>query len=145
MVWNIDPHYLKFKKRGMSFLEAIDKNFLGLNGPSKHKHAVKNICSESVMLCNYIDRQYMNSILINVTETITAYLTKLEEQNERAKKSHEKLRKTTTVEDFLVRSISTYTSVVENAWSNRFAKIRELFQNKDVYNPIAMNELIELC
>ena len=79
LVRNIDPHYLKFKKRGMPFLEAIDKNFLGLNDPSKHKHAVKNICSESAVLCNYIDRQYLSSILINVTETLTSYLTKLEE------------------------------------------------------------------
>ena len=76
LVWNIDANYLKFKKRGMPFLEAIDKNFHGLNDPSKHKHAVKNICSESVVLCNYIDRQYLSSILINVTETLTAYLTK---------------------------------------------------------------------
>ena len=35
LVRNIDPHYLKFKKRGMPFLEAIDKTFLGLNDPSK--------------------------------------------------------------------------------------------------------------
>ena len=101
-------------------------------------------------LCNYIDRQYVNSshmktlelILINVTEKLTAYLTELEEQNERTKKSHEKLCKTTTVEDFVIRSISAYTSVMENVWSNWFAKIRELFQNKDVYDPIVMNDLI---
>ena len=52
-------------------------------------------------------------ILINVLEKLTPYLTEPEEQNERTKKSHEKLCKTTTAEDF-VRSISTYTSVVEN-------------------------------
>ena len=101
-------------------------------------------------LCNYIDRQYVNSshmktlqlILINVTEKLTAYLTELEEQNERTKKSHEKLCKTTTVEDFVIRSISAYTSVMENVWSNWFAKIRKLYQNKDVYDPIVMNDLI---
>ena len=65
-------------------------------------------------------------ILINVTEKLTAYLTELEEQNGRIKKSA-KLCKTTTVEDFVDRSISIYTSVVENVWFNRFAKIRELF------------------
>ena len=37
--------------------------------------------------------------LINVTENLTAYLAGLEEQNERTKKSHEKLCKTTAVED----------------------------------------------
>ena len=97
-------------------------------------------------LCNYIDRQYMNSsdmkplqlILINEKEKLTAYLTELEEQNEITKKSHEKLCKITTVEDFVVRSISTYNSITENVWSNRFAKLRELFQNKDVYNPIVI-------
>ena len=101
-------------------------------------------------LCNYIDRQYVNSshmktlqlILINVTEKLTAYLTELEEQNERTKKSHEKLCKTITVEDFVIRSISTYTFVMENVWSNWFAKIKELYQNKDVYDPIVMNDLI---
>ena len=71
-------------------------------------------------------------ILINVTEKLTAYLTELEEQNERTKKRHEKLCKTTTVENFVVRSISTYSSVLENVSSNPFAKILELFQNKDV-------------
>ena len=129
----------------MSFLETVEKNFLGFNDPSKRKHVIKNLCSESLVLkvqnlCNYIDRQYMNSshmqplqlILIDVTESLTAYLTELEEQNKRTKKSHEKLCKATTVEDFVVRSISTYTSIVENIWSNRFAKIRELLQNKDV-------------
>ena len=52
-------------------------------------------------------------MLINVLEKLTPYLTEPEEQNERTKKSHEKLCKTTAAEDF-VRSISTYTSVVEN-------------------------------
>ena len=82
--------------------------------------------------------------LINVTENLTAYLAGLEEQNERTKKSHEKLCKTTAVEDFLVRTISTYTYIMENIWSNWFAKIRELFLNKDVYDPIVMNNLIEV-
>ena len=80
----------------MFFLETGEKSFLGINDPSKHKHAVKNLCSESLVLkvqnlYNYIDRQYMNSsymkplqlILINGTEKLTAYLTELEEQNER--------------------------------------------------------------
>ena len=100
-------------------------------------------------LYNYIDRQYMNSpqrkllqlILINGTEKLAAYLTELEDQNEGTKKSHEKLCKNTTSEDFVVRFISTYTSVMENVWSNRLAKIRELFENKDVYGPIVMNNL----
>ena len=68
-------------------------------------------------------------ILINGTEKLTAYLTELEEQNERTKRSHEKLCKNTTGEDFVVRSISIYTSAVENGWSNWLAKTRELFQN----------------
>ena len=82
--------------------------------------------------------------LINVTENLTAYIAGLEEQNERTKKSHEKFYKTTAVEDFLVRTISTYTYIMENIWSNWFAKIRELFLNKDVYDPIVMNNLIEV-
>ena len=135
----------------MSFLETVEKNFLGFNDPSKQKHEVKNLCSEPLVLkvqnlCDYIDRQYMNSsdikplqlILINEKEKLTAYLTELEEQNEITKKSHEKLCKITTVEDFVVTSISTYNSIMENVWSNRFAKLRELFQNKDVYNPIVI-------
>ena len=80
-------------------------------------------------------------ILINGTEKLTAYLTELEEQNETTAKSHEKLCKNTNGEDFFVRFIFTYTSVVENVWSNRLAKIRELFQNKDVSVPIVMNNL----
>ena len=49
----------------MSILETVEKNFLGFNDPSKHNHAVKNLCSESLVLkvqnlCNYIDRQYTN-------------------------------------------------------------------------------------
>ena len=82
-------------------------------------------------------------ILINVTEKPTAYLTELEEQNKRTKESHEKLCETTIFEDFVVRPISTFNTVVENAWSNRFANIKELFQNKDVYDPIVMNNLIQ--
>ena len=43
----------------MPFLETIEKNLLEFNDPSKHKHAVKNLCSESLVLkvpnlCNYI-------------------------------------------------------------------------------------------
>ena len=41
LLWEIDLHYLKLKKRGMSFLEKVEKSFLGFNDPSKHKHAVK--------------------------------------------------------------------------------------------------------
>ena len=44
-LWEIDPHYLKIKKKGMPFLETVEKNFLGFNDPLKHKHAVKNLCS----------------------------------------------------------------------------------------------------
>ena len=80
-------------------------------------------------------------ILINGTEKLKAYLTELEEQNERTTKSHEKLCKITNGEDFVARFIFTYTSVMENFWSNRLAKIRELFQNKDVYDPIVMSNL----
>ena len=82
----------------MSFLETVEKNFLGFNDPLKHKHTVKNLRSEFLVLkvqnlCNYINRQYMNSshwkplqlLLINVIEKLTAYLTKLEEQNKRTK------------------------------------------------------------
>ena len=153
LLWQIDPHYLKVKKRGI-FLKTVEKSFLGINDPSKHKYAVKNLCSESLVLkvqnlYNYINRQYLNSshmkplqlILINGTEKLTAYLTELEEQNERTTKSHEKLCKNTNGEDFVVRFIFTYTSVVENFWSNRLAEIRELFQNKNVYDPIVMNNL----
>ena len=130
----------------MSFLETVeDLDLMTL------QNKIMKLCSESLVLkvqnfCNYIDRQYMNSsdmkplqlILINEKEKLTAYLTELEEQNEITKKSHEKLCKITTVEDFVVRSISTYNSITENVWSNRFAKLRELFQNKDVYNPIVI-------
>ena len=31
-----------------------------------------------------------------------------------------------------------------NVWSNWFAKIRELFQNKNAYDPIVMNDLIQV-
>ena len=55
-------------------------------------------------------------ILITVTEKLTAFLTELEEQNERTKNSHEKLCKTTTtVEDFVVRSI-TLTLLTLPSW-----------------------------
>ena len=84
------------------------------------------------------DMKPLQLILIKEKEKLKAYLTELEEQNEITKKSHEKLCKTTTVEDFVVRSISTYNSAMENVSSNLFAKIRELFQNKDVYNPIVI-------
>ena len=83
-------------------------------------------------------------ILINVTEKLTAYFRELEEKNERTKKSHEKSFKTITVEDFGIRSISISTSIVENVWSNRFVKIRELFQNKDLCDPVVMNVLIQV-
>ena len=43
LLWEIDPHYLKLKKRGMSFLETVETNFLGFNDPSKHNHVVKNL------------------------------------------------------------------------------------------------------
>ena len=51
--------YLSLKKREMYFLETAEKNILGFNDPSKHKHTVKNLCSESLVLkvpnlCNYI-------------------------------------------------------------------------------------------
>ena len=44
----------------MPFLETVEKNVLGFNEPLEHKHAVKNLCSESLVLkvqnlCNYIE------------------------------------------------------------------------------------------
>ena len=71
--------------------------------------------------------KHLQLILVNVTGNLTAYLAELEEQTERTQKFREKLHKTTTVEDFVVRSISTHNFVKENVWSNRFARIRELF------------------
>ena len=71
-----------------------------------------------------------------------AQLTVFGDENELTKESHEKLCKTTAVEDFFVKSVSNYTSVMENVSSNWFAKITELFQKKDVYDPSVMNDLI---
>ena len=88
--------------------------------------------------------KHLQLILVNVTGNLTAYLAELEEQNERTQKFREKLHKTTTVEDFVVRSNSTHNSVKENVWSNRFARIRELFQNKDLYNPIVITDLTQV-
>ena len=88
--------------------------------------------------------KHLQLILVNVTGNLTAYLAELEEQNERTQKFREKLHKTTTVEDFVVRSISTHNFVKENVWSNRFARIRELFQNKDLYNPIVITDLTQV-
>ena len=93
---------------------------------------------------NSLHMKPLQLILINVPGNLTAYLAELEEQNERTQKFHEKLRKTTTIEDFVVRSISIYDSAKENIWSNRFARIRELFQNKDLSNPIVINDLIQV-
>ena len=50
LMLEIDPHYLKLKKRGMSLLETVETNFLGFNDPSKHNHVVKNSCSASLVL-----------------------------------------------------------------------------------------------
>ena len=38
LLWEID------QQRGMSFLETVEKNFLGFNDPSKHKHALNLWC-----------------------------------------------------------------------------------------------------
>ena len=42
--WEIELRYLKLRKRGISFLETVEKNFLGFNDPSKHKHALNLWC-----------------------------------------------------------------------------------------------------
>ena len=42
LLWQIGPHYLKVKKREM-FLKTVERSFLGINDPSKHKHAVKKL------------------------------------------------------------------------------------------------------
>ena len=46
----IDPHYFKLKKRGMYFLETVEKNFLGFNDPSKHQHVKKFRIFEIILI-----------------------------------------------------------------------------------------------
>ena len=65
-----------------------------------------------------------------------------EEQNVRTKEGHAKTCHSNTIKDFVVRNISTYVSG-ETVWSERFAKIREVLQGKDVYEPIVVNKFIQ--
>ena len=65
-----------------------------------------------------------------------------EEQNVRTKEGHAKTCHSNTIKDFVVRNISTYVSG-ETLWSERFAKIREVLQGKDVYEPIVVNKFIQ--
>ena len=41
LLWKTDPHYHKLKTSGMSFLESVEKNFLGLSKPASRGHAPK--------------------------------------------------------------------------------------------------------
>ena len=154
-LWEIDPHYHKLKTRGMPFFESVEKNVLGFNKPASHGHAPKRLSSESLslkvqILYQYTDRNYMDSshmkplkeMLLTVAEKVTAYLTQLEEQNVRTKEGHAKTCHSNTIEDFVVRNISTYTSG-ETVWSECFVKIREVLQSKDVYESIVVNEFIQ--
>ena len=139
----------------MPFFESVEKNVLGFNKPASHGHAPKRLSSESLslkvqILYQYTDRNYMDSshmkplkeMLLTVAEKVTAYLTQLEEQNVRTKEGHAKTCHSNTIEDFVVRNISTYTSG-ETVWSECFVKIREVLQSKDVYESIVVNEFIQ--
>ena len=58
------------------------------------------------------------------------------------KEGHAKTCHSNTIEDFVVRNISTYT-LGETVWLERFAKIQEMLQSKDVFEPIVVNEFIQ--
>ena len=60
----------------------------------------------------------------------------------RTKQGHAKPCHSNTSEDFVVRNISTYT-LGETAWLERFAKIQEVLQSKDGYEPIVVNKFIQ--
>ena len=84
----------------------------------------------------------LKEMLLTVAEKVTAYLTQLEEQNVRTKEGHAKTCHSNTIEDFVVRNISTYTSG-ETVWSERFVKIGEVLQSEDVCKPINVNKFIQ--
>ena len=81
----------------------------------------------------------LKEMLLTVPEKVTAYLTQLEEQNVGTKEGHAKTCHSNTIEYFVVRNISTYASS-ETVWSECFAKIGEVLQSKDVYEPIVVNK-----
>ena len=139
----------------MLLLESVEKNFLGFNKPASDGHAPKRLSSEPLSLKvqnlyqhtdrNCTDSSHMKPLkemLLTVTEKVTAYLTQLEEQNVRTKKGHVKTCHSNTIEDFVVRNISTYTSG-KTVWSERFSRIREVLQSKDVCKPTVVNEFIQ--
>ena len=43
LLWEIDPHYYKLKTRGCSYLNIIEKSFLGFNNPQSHGHKAKQL------------------------------------------------------------------------------------------------------
>ena len=67
----------------------------------------------------------LKEMLLTVAEKVTTYLTQVEEQNVRMKEGHAKTCHSNTIEDFVVRNISTYISG-ETVWSERFVKIGEV-------------------
>ena len=155
LLWEIDPHYHKLKTLGMLLLESVEKNFIGFNKPASDGHAPKRLSSEPLSLkvqnlYQHTDRNCMDSshmkplkeMLLTVAEKVIVYLTQLEEQNVRTKKGHVKTCHSNTIEDFVVRNISTYTSG-KTVWSEGFSRIREVLQSKDVCKPIVVNEFIQ--
>ena len=155
LLWEVDLHYHKLKTRGMPFLESVEKKLSWIQQASQSwtcpKTTVfrvlkfeggKSLSVYRQKLYGFFTHETFERNFASCCRKSNCDLTQLEEQNVQTKEGHAKTCHSNTIEDFVVRNISTYT-LGETVWLERFAKIQEMLQSKDVFEPIVVNEFIQ--
>ena len=150
LLWELDCHYEKMKKRGGSVPKDFEK-FFGLNNPKAHGHAIPkfeplrfSLAIKTVV--QNLDRPFMEGpalktlkiMMEKTVEFVSHYMDYLEMQRERNAMPVDSEDCSEVVDDFVVTEIKTMRGTP--VWREKFQPIHDLLCEKDWYKPIIVND-----
>ena len=157
LLWELDPHYYKFKSRGINFTKEVEKNLLGFNDPKRHGHTVKPIKIESLMskatnLTLHLERKYMFSshmkpiadIISSVVDGVCRFSEYMQAQNIRVSEHHTGEEKgKSTIDEYSVKKLKQ-TWDERKQFSSQRASLKTSLEAADVYVPIVISDIVKM-
>ena len=157
LLWELDPHYYKFKARGINFNQDVEKNFLGFNDPKTHGHSVKQINIESLMsktttLALHLERKYMFSshmkpvadIISSAVDGVCRYNEYVLNQNARVSKHHSGDEpQESAIDNYSVKKLNQ-TSGEQRRFSSQLRSLQIALNAADVYVPLVISDIVDM-
>ena len=157
LLWEVDPHYDKFKARGIRFIAQVEKNLLGFNNPKKHGHPVKPIKIQSLMskattLSIHVERKYMFSshmkliveMITSVVDCVCRYNEYLQAQNVRVSENQaDEDEKESSLDNYSVKKLKQVCGE-QKQYINKLSALKSAIESSDVYVPIVISDIVKL-